>query len=127
MKLSHVFAVFALLLTGMSCAVAAGFTPAEVLDYQRMGDLHVSPDGKKLAFIILSYPLDYKPRIRILDVATGAANEITPAGKSERSPQWSPDGKALAFLSNRDGRTQVYLMPAAGGTATTLTAAKNGV
>ncbi len=128
MKPSHVFAVFlALMLNGVSCAGAAGFTPAEVLDYQRAGDLHISPDGKKLAFIVVSYPLDYKPRVRILDVATGAANEITPAGKSERSPQWSPDGKTLAFLSNRDGRTQVYLMPAAGGAATGLTAAKNGV
>jgi len=126
MKPSH--AVFlALMLNGLSCAGAAGFTPAEVLDYQRMGDLHLSPDGKKLAFIVLSYPLDYKPRIRILEVATGAANEITPKGKSERAPQWSPDGKTLAFLSNRDGRTQVYLMPEAGGTATALTAAKNGV
>src|SRR3569623_792072 len=124
MKPSHVFGVFfSLILNGGSCAVAAGFTPAEVLDYQRAGDLHVSQDGKKLAFIVLSYPLDYKPRIRILDVATGAANEITPKGKSERSPQWSPAGKTLAFLSTRDGRTQVYLKPAAGGAPDALTTA----
>ena len=128
MKLSHVFAVFLILMfNGASCTVATAFTPAEVLDYQRAGDLHFSPDGKKLAFIVLSYPLDYKPRIRILDIVTGAATEITPHGKSERAPQWSPDGKTLAFLSNRDGSTQVYMMPAAGGTAVLLTLAKNGV
>jgi dipeptidyl aminopeptidase/acylaminoacyl peptidase len=128
MKPSHVFAVFlTLMFNGASYGVAAGFTPAEVLDYQRVGDLHFSPDGKKLAFIVVSYPLDYKPRIRVLDVATGATNEITPRGKSERTPQWSPNGKTLAFLSDRDGRTQVYLMPAAGGAAVLLTTAKNGV
>lgn len=128
MKPSYVFAAFlALMVNSASCAVVAGFTPSEVLDYQRAGDLHFSPDGKKLAFIALSYLLDYKPRIRILDVATGLATEITPQGKSERTPQWSPAGKTLAFLSNRDGRTQVYLMPASGGAPTALTKAKNGV
>ena len=77
--------------------------------------------------LVVSYPLDWTPRIRVLDVATGEAREITPAKKSDRSPQWSPDGKTLTFLSNRGGHTQVYMMPADGGDATPLTSAKNGV
>lgn len=105
----------------------AALTPAQALNYARAGDLHLSPDGKKLAYIVVSYPLDYKPRVRIMDLATSTATEITPAKKSERLPQWSPDGKKLAFLSNRGGKMQVYLMPAEGGDATPLTAAKNGV
>jgi dipeptidyl aminopeptidase/acylaminoacyl peptidase len=117
-----------LLLTIVSGAAAgAAFTPAQVLNYTRAGDLHFSPDGKKLAYIVLSYPLDWKPRIRILDTASGNADEITPKGKTERSPRWSQDGKALAFLSNRGGHTQVYLMPADGGAPTALTSRKQGV
>ena len=103
------------------------FTPSQVLDYMRAGDLHFSPNAGKLAYIVLSYAPDWKPRIRILDIATGKANEITPAGKSERSPQWSANGMTLAFLSNRDGKTQVYLMPSDGGAATALTSRKFGV
>ncbi|MBS0274177.1 MAG: S9 family peptidase [Proteobacteria bacterium] len=129
MKPSLALRVFlALMLTILSGASAlAAFTPAQVLNYTRAGDLHVSPDGKKLAYIVLSYPQDWKPRVRILDIATGKTDEITPKGKSERSPQWSPGGKTLAFLSNRGGHTQVWLMPAAGGAAAALTACKNGV
>jgi hypothetical protein len=41
--------------------------------------------------------------------------------KSERSPQWSSDGKKLAFLSNRAGKTQVYVMDADGGAAMAVT------
>jgi len=56
MKPNHTV-FLALMLNGLSCAAAAGFTPAEVLDYQRAGDLHVSPDGKKLAFIVLRWTI----------------------------------------------------------------------
>ncbi|HEX3944068.1 MAG TPA: S9 family peptidase [Rhizomicrobium sp.] len=110
----------------LNCA-AATLTPTQVLDYTRAADLHFSPDGRKLAYIVWSYPLDWKPRIRVLDIATGKVDEITPPKKAERAPQWSPDGQMLAFLSNRDGKPQVYLMPAEGGQATALTSAKNGV
>ncbi|MEI9988912.1 MAG: S9 family peptidase [Rhizomicrobium sp.] len=102
-------------------------TPKEALDYQRVGDLHFSPDGRQLAFVALSYDWDWQQHLRVLDVASGAAREITPAGKTERAPRWSPDGTRLAFLSNRGGKTQVYVMAAAGGEPTALTDRKNGV
>jgi dipeptidyl aminopeptidase/acylaminoacyl peptidase len=62
-----------------------------------------------------------------MDVATGNSREMTPAKKSERSPQWSPDGKMLAFLSNRDGKNQVYTADSGGGNAIAVTARKYGV
>jgi dipeptidyl aminopeptidase/acylaminoacyl peptidase len=107
--------------------VQAAITPAQALDYKRVGDLHFSPDGTKLTYVVRVYPQDYAPHLWLMDVATAQAHEITPAGKSERQAQWSPDGKTLAFLSNRDGRTQIYTMPAEGGSAVKLTEQKNGV
>jgi dipeptidyl aminopeptidase/acylaminoacyl peptidase len=102
-------------------------TPSQALAYIRIGDLQFSPDGTKLAFVVTSYQWDALPRLRLMDIATGSTREVTPAGKSERSPQWSPDGERLAFLSNRGGKTQVYTLPAAGGEPTALTAQKFGV
>ena len=52
---------------------------------------------------------------------------MTPTKKAERAPEWSPDGKMMAFLSNRDGKTQIYTAHADGGEATAVTSRKYGV
>jgi Tol biopolymer transport system component len=51
------------------------------------------------------------------------------SAKSENYPRWSPDGRWLAFLSDRgeDGQTQIWLMQGDGGEAEKLTSAKAGV
>ena len=107
---------------------AAPMTPAQALDYRRIGDLHFSPDGSRLAFVVLSYPQDYAPHVGLMEVATGTARELTPAGKSERSPAWSPDGRQLAVLSNRGGgKAQVLLLSPEGSAPAQLTTRKYGV
>ena len=108
-------------------AAAPAMTPEQVLSYVRASDLRLSPDGSQLAYVARSYRWDAKPHLRLLDIATGTERELTPAGRAERSPQWSPDGKVLAFLSNRDGEVQVYGVPARGGKPEALTARKSGV
>jgi len=121
-SVTALFTVF----SGLALA-APIITPEKALDYRRAGDVHFSSDGTRLAYISVGYRDDYKPHVWIMNVVTAEAHDITPPKKSERSPQWSPNGKMLAFLSNRGGKTQVYAMPAAGGDAVALTAQKNGV
>src|SRR5579872_2498861 len=122
------FGLATLLVVGsLACHAQSVLTPAKALDFRRIADLHFSPDGSKLVFVVYSYSWDWQPRLWILDVASGNARELTPPKKSERSPQWSPDGKLLAFLSNRDGRTQVYTIHADASNATIVTSRKYGV
>ena len=122
-SLAALFTVF----SGLALA-APIITPEKALDYRRAGDVHFSPDGAKLAYISVGYRDDYKPHVWLMDIATNQAREITPAKKSERSPQWSADGKTLTLLlSNRGGKTQVYALPIDGGDAVAVTAQKNGV
>ena len=51
----------------------------------------------------------------------------TNSPQNETKPQWSPDGRFLAFLSNREDGQRIYLMPTDGGEARRLTVAKNSV
>lgn len=102
-------------------------TPQQALSFVRASDLHLSPDASKLAYVANSYSWDAKPQVRVLEIATGAEQELTPPGKAERSPQWSPDGKALAFLSTRGGETQVYIVTAQNGEPQPMTAMRFGV
>jgi dipeptidyl aminopeptidase/acylaminoacyl peptidase len=109
------------------CRAQSVLTPAQALSYRRVTDLTLSPDGSQLAYVMYSYRWDWRPHLWLLDVPSGTAREITPEKKSERAPQWSADGRTLAFLSDRGGKTQVYTMPAAGGDAVAVTARQYGV
>jgi Tol biopolymer transport system component len=62
-----------------------------------------------------------------LDVRSREARQFTNSTKSEFSPRWSPDGKMLAFISDREERPQIFLMKVNGGEATQLTEGKNGI
>jgi len=58
---------------------------------------------------------------------SGSIRQFTYSAKSDFLPRWSPDGKWLAFLSDRDEQQQVYSMRADGGEASALTKGKRGV
>ncbi len=114
--------------SAVAAAAAVPMTPAQALDYRRIGDLRLSPDGSRLAFVVLSYPQDYSPHVWLIELATRAARELTPAGKSERSPEWAPDGRELAVLSNRGGgKAQVLLLSPDGAAPVQLTSRRYGV
>jgi dipeptidyl aminopeptidase/acylaminoacyl peptidase len=121
--------VGAMLLAALSPAShsQSAMTPSRALDYRRVGDLHLSPDGSALSYVMYSYQWDWQPHLWLMEISSGNARELTPAKKAERSPEWSPDGKSLAFLSNREGKTQVYVSHADGSEAAAVTSRKYGV
>ena len=51
----------------------------------------------------------------------GAASPITVNADYDTCPVWSPDGKQIAFASDRYGNFDVFVMPSTGGEATRLT------
>ena len=65
--------------------------------------------------------------IWVYDLASREMRQWTASTKSEQSPRWSPDGKTLAFLSDREENDQIWLMPVAGGEAVKLTGGKSAV
>ncbi|HEY2821075.1 MAG TPA: S9 family peptidase [Candidatus Acidoferrum sp.] len=85
----------------------------------------ISPDGKWVAYSVTTTSLkrdEDEQRIWMVPFAGGDAVALTSEGVSSGHPEWSPDGKFLAFLSARKGdTTQVWLLNRLGGEATQLT------
>ena len=95
-----------------------------------VSDPRLSPDGKRIAYVIKSVdPHDDKKYIsRIWMVGTDAGEPValTAGPKTDNNPRWSPDGHQLAFTSNRGGNNQIWLLPMSGGEARQLTHNKSG-
>lgn len=104
----------------------AVLTPEFALTLRRPSDLRFSPDGGRLAFVVTEPPDSSGSRrhIWMLDVATGTVRQVTRSPKSEWSPRWSPDGRRLAFVSNRGDGSHLYVMPSDRGEAQPLTSGK---
>ncbi len=79
-----------------------------------MRDARISPDGTEIAFC-------YKGDIYKVPATGGTAVQLTTQASYEANPVWSPDGKQIAFASDRNGNFDLYIMPSDGGAARRLT------
>ena len=91
-----------------------------------LGDPQISPDGKKVLYVQKTAdPADktkYLNQIWLCSLEDNHPPQAFSAGlKSDTTPRWSPCGTWVAFISNRSGTNQVWLMPAGGGEARQLT------
>lgn len=74
----------------------------------------ISPDGSTIVFT-------YKGDIYSVPSQGGEARQLTTNAAFDSYPIWSPDGKKIAFASNREGSMDVYVINANGGAPTRLT------
>ncbi|MDI9240829.1 S9 family peptidase [Lysobacter sp. LF1] len=127
----HAILPLALMLAcGSTSALASqrGFDVRDMVALDRVSSPTLSPDGRRVVFAK-----------RVLDVAANKAatalwiedlmardaappKRLTPEGWNVNSPAFSPDGKAVYFLSAKSGSSQLYSIPAGGGTPKQLTA-----
>src|SRR5947207_8581220 len=100
-----------------------------MLNVRTISDVRFSPDEKRVAFVVAE-PVKGTTRARhiwILDVKSREVRQFTNSPKSEDTPRWSPDGKRLAFLSNRDDARQIYVISMSGGEAKRLLETKHEI
>ena len=74
----------------------------------------ISPQGDKIAFC-------YKGDVYVVPVGGGKALQLTTSSSYETQPIWSPDGKTIAFASDRNGNFDVYLVSSEGGVPQRIT------
>jgi dipeptidyl aminopeptidase/acylaminoacyl peptidase len=73
----------------------------------------ISPDGKQVVFTrtwVDKTKDQYRSNLWIVDVDGARVRELTSGHYSDSSPVWSPDGKRIAFLSDRDGTNQLHIL-----------------
>jgi dipeptidyl aminopeptidase/acylaminoacyl peptidase len=128
-------AVFALLqvsMLGTFALAGAGQTPTieQSLNLKSAAGPRISPDGRYVAYQVQKTNWEenaFETEIWIATTSTGERYQLTNAKKSSTNPQWSPDSKRIGFLSDRDGKRQIYLIAPNGGEALQLTNVESGV
>lgn len=96
------------------------FTVEEMLKLRRVSDPQLSPDGRLVAYVVTDVSLEKNSRVNhvwLVPVTGGEPVQVARSEKSETTPRWSPDGKKLAFLSTRDGGSQIWVVDVGAGGA----------
>jgi dipeptidyl aminopeptidase/acylaminoacyl peptidase len=109
--------------------------PNDVYELVNAGDPRISPDGTRVAYAVTETDADandYRGAIWVAPLdGSSEPRRFTSGERRDSSPRWSPDGKWLAFGSNRGGDektpSNLYVIPAEGGEARQLTDLKEAV
>jgi dipeptidyl aminopeptidase/acylaminoacyl peptidase len=119
-----------LLLAVSGRAAKHAFTIEDLYRVRGIEDLHLSPDGKTVAFALHSDDFAKGKRVKhiwLMDADGKNPHQFTFGDKNESSPLFSPDGKWIAFISSREGDDNLYLISTGGGEARQLTSLSTGV
>jgi len=103
-------------------------TFSDLIQLHRVSGAAISKDGKWVAYSVSTPDMEANrgiSNIWIVSTSGGDPIQVTQGGR-DNSPAWSPDGKTIAFLSARDGNSQVYLLSMQGGEAKKLTQLSTG-
>ncbi|MDA2913006.1 S9 family peptidase [Acidobacteriia bacterium AH_259_A11_L15] len=103
-----------------SAALAGATSIEKILEYRSLSDVRVSPDGRWGVFVATFSDTEENTMnsdLWVVDLESGRSYQLTRGPKRDSEPKWSPDGKKIAFLSNRSGKTNIWLIHPDGGEA----------
>jgi dipeptidyl aminopeptidase/acylaminoacyl peptidase len=122
---------------GAPARVPIPATPGKTFDLAwvgrivRVSDPQVSPDGKSLVVVVIRPDYEHDLNIgelALVDIASGAARQLTHGRKTAIFPRWSPTGDRVAFLAeDAEHHNQVFVLDMAGGDARQVTASATPV
>ncbi|MBN2366368.1 MAG: S9 family peptidase, partial [Calditrichaeota bacterium] len=106
------------------------FSISDLYDIDGVSDPGISPDGKRVAFVVTEYNLkegSSNSDLYIMNIDGSDMKRMTREESTDNHPRWAPDGKTLLFSSDRSGEMQLWEIPVDGGEARQLTSFPGGV
>jgi len=108
------------------------WTPETMILERNPGDVAVSPCGRWVAYTVSVAVMEEERSEFLTHIWISAADgsrtyKLTSGESSCTDPAWSPAGDWIAFLSDRSGKNNIWLIRPDGGEAERLTDVKNGV
>jgi len=99
---------------GATAAQRSSFAVEDLLKVRRVSDPRLSPDGKRVAFVIGDVALEANKvvnQVYIVNIDGTGLKQLTSSPASSSAPRWSPDGKRIAFVTGG----QIWTMDTDGG------------
>src|SRR5262245_29227578 len=100
------------------------FTVRDMVRMERLTEPQPSPDGKQVVFSRRAYDWDSNTttiNLWIVGIDGRGLRPLTSAAARDGGAQWSPDGRTIAFVTNRGGSSQIWTIDPTGGEAVQLT------
>jgi dipeptidyl aminopeptidase/acylaminoacyl peptidase len=102
-----------------------------LLSMQSVGSVQLSPDGRRVAYLVTSTDWQkdaFVSQLWVHEMGAGNPQQLTRHELGVSDVQWSPDGTWISFVSGRvEGRNQVFAMAVGGGEPVRLTDAPSGI
>ncbi|HUG15195.1 MAG TPA: S9 family peptidase [Thermomicrobiales bacterium] len=90
----------------------------DIYRFKLISEPRFSPDGSSVAYVVTTIEReknDYRSSIYFSTIDGSRTRRMTRADAKDSLPRWSPDGKHVAFLSDRSEKSQIWVMRADGG------------
>jgi dipeptidyl aminopeptidase/acylaminoacyl peptidase len=116
----------------LALPLVSGTKPLDIEDLmgiRNVSDARISPAGDRVAYVITEIDLGRNvvdSDLWLVETAGGTPFRLTRGPGWDDSPRWSPDGKTIAFISDRDGASQIWLIDPDGGEAFEPASIKGG-
>ena len=106
---------------------------SDLMKIATANQIQISPDGNRAVMIVTRKAVKndneyyYTRHLYLLDlIGNNAPTQLTFGDKNDGQPQWSPDGKQLAFVRTENEKSQIWLLPLSGGEAHSITKSEYG-